>query len=47
MASSKEYLEFVLELLRNMNNITYKKMMGEYVLYKDNIVFGGVYDDGL
>lgn len=45
MASSRDYLEFVLELLRNMHNITYKKMMGEYVLYKDNIVFGGVYDD--
>ncbi len=45
MASSKDYLEFVLELLRNLSNITYKKMMGEYVLYKDNIVFGGIYDD--
>ena len=45
MASSRDYLEFVLELLRNLSNITYKKMMGEYVLYKDNIVFGGVYDD--
>ena len=45
MASSRDYLEFVLELLRNMNNITYKKMMGEYVLYKDNIVFGGIYDN--
>ena len=45
MASSKDYLDFVLELLRNMRGITYKKMMGEYVLYKDGIVFGGVYDD--
>lgn len=45
MASSKDYLDFVLELLRNMNNITYKKMMGEYILYKNGIVFGGIYDD--
>ena len=45
MASSKDYLDFVLELLRNMRGITYKKMMGEYVIYKDGIVFGGVYDD--
>ena len=45
MASSKEYLTYVLELLRETSNITYKKMMGEYVLYKDGIVFGGIYDD--
>ena len=45
MASSKEYLTYVLELLRETSNITYKKMMGEYVLYKDGVVFGGVYDD--
>ena len=45
MASSKEYLTYVLELLKEVDNITYKKMMGEYVLYKNNIVFGGIYDD--
>lgn len=45
MASSKEYLTYVLELLRETSNITYKKMMSEYVLYKDGVVFGGVYDD--
>ena len=45
MASSKDYLEFVLELLRNMDDITYKKMMGEYILYKGSIIFGGVYDN--
>lgn len=45
MASSKEYLEYVLELLRNVNNISYKKMMGEYLLYCDNKLFGGIYDD--
>ena len=45
MASSKDYLTFVLELLREVNSITYKKMMGEYILYKDNIIFGGIYDN--
>ena len=45
MASNTEYLEFVLELLREVDNISYKKMMGEYILYKDNVIFGGVYDN--
>lgn len=45
MASSQEYLLFVLELLKEVRGITYKKMMGEYILYKDNIIFGGVYDN--
>ena len=45
MASNNEYLEFILELLRETRGITYKKMMGEYMLYKDDILFGGVYDN--
>ena len=45
MASSKDYLEYVLELLREVENVTYKKMMGEYMLYKNGILFGGVYDN--
>lgn len=45
MASSSEYLTYVLELLREVNGITYKKMMGEYILYKDEKIFGGVYDN--
>lgn len=45
MASSKDYLEYVLELLRETSGITYKRMMGEYMLYKDEILFGGVYDN--
>ena len=45
MASSNDYLEFVLELLRQVPGITYKKMMGEFLLYKDSVLFGGVYDD--
>ena len=45
MASSIDYLEYVLDLLRDAKVITYKKMMGEYLLYKNNILFGGIYDD--
>ena len=45
MASSQEYLTYVLDLLREVNGVTYKKMMGEYMLYKDGVLFGGVYDD--
>ena len=45
MASSIDYFEYVLELLREVNGLTYKKMMGEFILYKDGILFGGVYDN--
>lgn len=45
MASSKEYLDFVLEQLSELDGITRRAMMGEYVLYFRGVVFGGVYDD--
>ena len=45
MASSKDYLDYVLDLLRDVNNITYKSMMGEFLLYSDGILFGGIYDN--
>ena len=45
MASTKEYLTYVLELLREVGGVSYKKMMGEYILYKDGKIFGGVYDN--
>jgi TfoX/Sxy family transcriptional regulator of competence genes len=45
MASSKDYLDYVLELLREIDGITYKKMMGEYILHKDGVIFGGIYDN--
>ena len=47
MASTKEYRDFVLEQLSIMNNITYKPMMGEYLLYYRGVLFGGIYDDRL
>ena len=45
MASSKEYLEYVIDLLSDLDGITHRYMMGEYVLYCRGKVFGGVYDD--
>lgn len=45
MASSKDYLDYVLELLRECKGISHKKMMGEYILYQNGIIFGGIYDN--
>ena len=45
MASSEDYLEYILDLLRDVPSVTHKKMMGEYILYCDGVIFGGVYDD--
>ncbi len=45
MASSKEYLEFVLEQLSDLEGITHRAMMGEYIIYYKGKVIGGVYDD--
>ena len=45
MASNKEYLEFVLEQLSLLDDITYKAMMGEYIIYYKGKVAGGIYDD--
>ena len=45
MASSKEYLGFVLEQLAELDDITYKAMMGEYIIYYRGKIVGGIYDD--
>ncbi len=45
MASNKNYLEFVLEQLSDLNSITYRAMMGEYIIYYNGKVIGGIYDD--
>ena len=47
MATSKEYKEFILEQLNLLDNITYKAMMGEFLLYYNNVLFGGIYDNRL
>lgn len=45
MASNKEYLDFILEQLSGLEGITFKQMMGEYILYLNGRIFGGIYDD--
>ncbi|MBE6785857.1 MAG: competence protein TfoX [Ruminococcaceae bacterium] len=47
MASSKEYLDFVLEQLSELDDITYRAMMGEYIIYYRGKIVGGIYDDRL
>ena len=47
MATTKDYRDFVLEQLKLLDNITCKSMMGEYLLYYNGILFGGIYDDRL
>lgn len=47
MATSKEYKEFILEKLDLLGNITCRAMMGEYLLYYNDVLFGGIYDNRL
>ena len=47
MATTKNYRDFVLEQLNLLDNITCKSMMGEYLLYYNGLLFGGIYDDRL
>ena len=45
MASSKEYLDFILEQLSELEEISYRAMMGEYIIYYRGKIMGGIYDD--
>ena len=47
MASSKDYLQFVLEQLSELKEITYRAMMGEFIIYYRGKIVGGIYDDRL
>ena len=47
MASTKEYLDFILGQLSNLEEITYRAMMKEYILYYRGKIVGGIYDDRL
>ena len=47
MVSSKEYLEFIIGQLSELEEITYRAMMGEFIIYYRGKVVGGVYDDRL
>jgi len=46
MASSKEYLDFILEQV-SLDNVSYKAMMGEFIIYYKGKIIGGIYDDRL
>lgn len=47
MASSKEFLRFILEQLSGLDDISYRPMMGEYIIYYRGKIVGGIYDDRL
>ena len=47
MASSKEYLELILEQVSELDNVSYKAMMGEFIIYYKGKIIGGIYDDRL
>ncbi len=47
MATTKDYRDYILEQLSLLDNITCKSMMGEYLLYYNGLLFGGIYDDRL
>ena len=47
MASSKEYLHFILEQLSDLDDVSYRPMMGEFILYYRGKIVGGIYDDRL
>ncbi len=47
MASSKEYLQFILEQLSELEEITYRAMMGEFIIYYRGKIAGGIYNDRL
>ena len=45
VTSSKEYLEYILEQLSELEDITHRAMMGEYIIYYRGKIIGGIYDD--
>ena len=45
MASNKEYLDFILEQVSELDNVSYKAMMGEFIIYYNGKIIGGIYDD--
>lgn len=45
MGSTKEYLEYILEQLSELDDIAYRAMMGEYIIYYRDKIIGGIYDD--
>ena len=45
MASSKEYLDFIMDQLTGLSDVTWRAMMGEYIIYYRGKIVGGIYDD--
>ncbi len=45
MSSSQEYIDFIIDQLSGLKQITFRKMMGEYIIYYRGKIIGGVYDD--
>ena len=45
MASSKDYLEYILDQLSGLDDVSYRAMMGEYIIYYRGKIVGGIYDD--
>ena len=45
MASSKEYLDYILDQLSELDGISHRAMMGEYIIYYRGRIIGGIYDD--
>lgn len=45
MASSEEYLDYIMDQLSDLDDISYRKMMGEYIIYYRGKIVGGIYDD--
>ena len=45
MASSKDYLDYILNQLSDLDDISYRAMMGEYIIYYRGKIIGGIYDD--
>ena len=45
MASNKEYLDYILEQLSGLEDVSYRAMMGEYIIYYRGKIIGGIYDD--
>ena len=47
MSSTKEFRDYILDQLSDLPAISCRPMMGEYLLYSDGVLFGGIYDDRL
>jgi len=45
MSSSKYYLDFIIDQLSGLDDVTYRAMMGEYIIYYRGKIVGGIYDD--